>query len=224
MSFRDVQERAKNAHTLGTATVTNKIERMHRRGREQQVRSVHGLSSDDCLLKEAQDQGWLGLYQCGGKQSEAGRIHNKKMKKQTARETNTVAGELKVINWLQRFANLGIRAMQGRRVPSRSQSVPPIPLNNACFAQNTRKMLSLPTKTLFVYEQATWFEGCALSVYQNQARCSPRSWNRWSAPLRFNTSRVFSGVLKSSWSATFFFSQGFLTCCHVPGEGYAGVE
>ncbi|CAM9458599.1 unnamed protein product [Pylaiella littoralis] len=40
MSFRDVQERAKNAHTLGTATVTNKIERMHRRGREQQVRGM----------------------------------------------------------------------------------------------------------------------------------------------------------------------------------------
>lgn len=37
MSFRDVNERAKNAHTLGTATLTNKIERMHRRGREQQV-------------------------------------------------------------------------------------------------------------------------------------------------------------------------------------------
>ena len=37
MSFRDVNERANNAHTLGTATLTNKIERMHRRGREQKV-------------------------------------------------------------------------------------------------------------------------------------------------------------------------------------------
>ena len=37
MSFRDVLERARNAHTLGTATLSNKIERMHRREREQQV-------------------------------------------------------------------------------------------------------------------------------------------------------------------------------------------
>lgn len=37
MSFRDVQERARNAHTLGAATLSNKIERMHRRDREQKV-------------------------------------------------------------------------------------------------------------------------------------------------------------------------------------------
>ncbi|CAN0104907.1 unnamed protein product, partial [Laminaria digitata] len=38
MSYRDVLERARNAHTLGTATLSNKIERMHRRKREQQAR------------------------------------------------------------------------------------------------------------------------------------------------------------------------------------------
>lgn len=37
MSFRNLQEKVKNAHTLGSATLTHKIERMHRRGREQQV-------------------------------------------------------------------------------------------------------------------------------------------------------------------------------------------
>lgn len=37
MSLRDIQEKAKNAHTFGTATLTNKIERMHRNAREKQV-------------------------------------------------------------------------------------------------------------------------------------------------------------------------------------------
>ena len=38
MSLICVQEKARNAHTFGTATLTNKVERMHRRVREQQVR------------------------------------------------------------------------------------------------------------------------------------------------------------------------------------------
>lgn len=40
MSLRDIQEKARIAHTFGTATLTNKIERMHRRAREKQVVTV----------------------------------------------------------------------------------------------------------------------------------------------------------------------------------------
>eukprot|EP00752_Nemacystus_decipiens_P011950 g10596.t1 len=46
MSFRDVNERAKNAHTLGTATLTNKIERMHRRGREEKAKDALELNEE----------------------------------------------------------------------------------------------------------------------------------------------------------------------------------
>lgn len=51
MSFRDVNERAKNAHTLGTATLTNKIERMHRRGREKEVHAW--ISCQFCVFDSA---------------------------------------------------------------------------------------------------------------------------------------------------------------------------
>ena len=37
MSFRELQERVKRAHTFGSATLTHRIERMHRRGREAKV-------------------------------------------------------------------------------------------------------------------------------------------------------------------------------------------
>lgn len=45
MSFRDVRERARNAHTLGTVTLTNKIERMHKRVREQQVKALSAVDA-----------------------------------------------------------------------------------------------------------------------------------------------------------------------------------
>lgn len=63
MSFRDVNERAKNAHTLGTATLTNKIERMHGRGREQKVCCLHGryTAASDCSFMESKDAGLVSL-------------------------------------------------------------------------------------------------------------------------------------------------------------------
>ncbi|CAM9250870.1 unnamed protein product [Scytosiphon promiscuus] len=56
MSFRDVNERAKNAHTLGTATITNKIERMHRRGREQQARAMLRWNEEEHIQHKQQKQ------------------------------------------------------------------------------------------------------------------------------------------------------------------------
>ncbi|CAM9128605.1 unnamed protein product [Hapterophycus canaliculatus] len=56
MSFRDVNERAKNAHTLGTATITNKIERMHRRGREQQAREMLRLNEEEHIQQIQQQR------------------------------------------------------------------------------------------------------------------------------------------------------------------------
>ena len=61
MSFRDVTERAKNAHTLGTATLTNKIERMHRRGREQKVRCLYWYAFGSWWLSSFIEREELGL-------------------------------------------------------------------------------------------------------------------------------------------------------------------
>ncbi|CAM9406854.1 unnamed protein product [Ectocarpus sp. 6 AP-2014] len=56
MSFRDVNERAQNAHTLGTATLTNKIERMHRRGRERQARQMLEWNEEEAFQERQQQQ------------------------------------------------------------------------------------------------------------------------------------------------------------------------
>lgn len=54
MSLRDIQEKVRNAHTFGTATLTNKVERMLRRTREKQVVTVDIFA---CKVDQFQTRG-----------------------------------------------------------------------------------------------------------------------------------------------------------------------